>query len=117
MTPGKPKDSDYWRQTLLRDWPSRAILTVLTIFCGYVWSQGDSLVKKKILDTVKPYLDTLAEKLETTDEKVERVDKKVDALIQVMIVAFPEFKKAAMERAKDNKDSKEVRESLKGDAK
>jgi Sec-independent protein translocase protein TatA len=47
---------------------------------------------------------------------VEKVDAKVDALIDVMGRAFPEFKKAAKERAEENRDSKEVRESLTGDA-
>jgi hypothetical protein len=61
-------------------------------------------------------LDTLKEKIETTDEKVEKVDAKLDAMIQVMIQAFPEFKKAAQERAQENRDSKEVQESLTGDA-
>lgn len=102
------------KAVLLKDWPSRAILTVLTLFCGYVWSQGDSLVKNKIIDTVKPYLDSLAKKQETTDQKVEKVDEKLNALIQVMSQAFPEFKKAALERARENTDSKEVQESLTG---
>ena len=103
-----------WKAVVFKDWPSRAILTVLTLFCGYVWSQGDNLVKKKILDTVKPYLDTLARKQETTDQKVEKVDEKLDALIQVMAKAFPEFKKAAKERAQENTDSKEVQDALTG---
>ena len=109
------KDLAYWRALLLRDWPSRAVLTGLTLFCGYVWSQGDSLVKKKIIDTVKPYLDTLAEKQETTDQKVEKVDEKLDALISVMTKAFPEFKKAAKERVQENKDSQDVQDALTGD--
>jgi hypothetical protein len=104
-----------WKAALLKDWPSRAILTVLTLFCGYVWSQGDGLVKKKIIDTVKPYLDSLAEKQETTDQKVEKVDEKLDALISVMAKAFPEFKKAAKERAQENKDSQDVQDALTGE--
>ena len=112
--PQHTKDSAYWKSVILRDWPSRAVLTLLTLFCGYVWSQGDSLVKKKIIDTVKPYLDTLARKQETTDQKVEKVDEKLDALIQVMGKAFPEFKKAAKERAQEQTDSKEVQEALTG---
>lgn len=104
-----------WKAVLLKDWPSRAILTVLTLFCGYVWSQGDSLVKKKIIDTVKPYLDTLAKKQESTDQKVEKLDDKMNALIDVMSKAFPEFKKAAKDRAAENRDSKDVQDALTGD--
>jgi hypothetical protein len=116
MTPRPPKDFGYWKATLTRDWPSRAILTLLTLFCGYVWSQGDNLVKKKIIDTVKPYLDTLAKKVETTDQKVEKLDDKMNALIDVMSEAFPEFKKAAKERAQQNRDSKDVQDALTGEA-
>jgi hypothetical protein len=112
----KSKDLAYWRTVILRDWPSRMILTLLTLFCGYVWSQGDGMVKKKILDTVKPALDTLAKKVETTDQKVEKLDDKMNALIDVMSKAFPEFKKAAKERADQNRDSKDVQDALTGDA-
>jgi hypothetical protein len=112
-----PKDAQYWKSIIFRDWPSRAILTALTLFCGYVWSQGDSLVKRKIIDTVKPYLDTLAKKQESTDQKVEKVDAKVDALISILVEAFPQVKKAAQERTQKNKDSQDVQDALTGDNK
>lgn len=105
-----------WKAMLLKDWPSRLILTILTAGMAFGYGQVDSTIKRKILDTVKPALDTLSKKVETTDEKVEKVDAKLDAMIQVMIEAFPEFKKAAQERAQENRDSREVRESLTGDA-
>jgi hypothetical protein len=110
-----PKTPEEWKIALLKDWPSRALLGVLTVSMGYVWAQGNHIIEKKILDTVKPVMDTLARKVETTDQKVEKVDAKLDAMIQVMIEAFPEFKKAAQERAQKMTDSKGVRESLTGD--
>jgi predicted ATP-dependent endonuclease of OLD family len=110
----KPKTPEEWKAMLLKDWPSRLILTVLTAGMAYGYGQVDSTIKRKILDTVKPALDTLARKQETTDEKVEKVDAKLDAMIQVMIEAFPEFKKAAKERAQKNTDSKEVQDALTG---
>lgn len=112
----KPKTPAEWRAALLKDWPSRLVLTVLTAFAGYAWAQGNAIVERKIVETMKPAMDSLAAKVETTDEKVEGVDAKVNALIDVMGRAFPEFRKAAKERAEENRDSKEVRESLTGDA-
>lgn len=112
----KPKTPAEWRAVLLKDWPSRLILTCLTAFAGYAWAQGKEVMEKKIMETVRPAMDSLAAKQEATDGKVEKVDGKVDALIDVMGRAFPEFKKAAKERADENRDSKEVRESLTGDA-
>lgn len=112
----KPKTGAEWRALLLKDWPSRLILTVLTAFAGYAWAQGNAIVERKILETVKPGMDSLNAKQEATDEKVERVDAKVDALIDVMRRAFPEFKKAAQEKAAEQRDSKEVREALTGGA-
>jgi hypothetical protein len=110
------KSATEWRSVLLKDWPSRLVLTCLTGFAAFAWAEGKDVVERKIMTTVKPALDTLKEKIETTDEKVEKVDAKLDAMIQVMIQAFPEFKKAAQERAQENRDSKEVQESLTGDA-
>jgi hypothetical protein len=110
------KSAAEWRALLLKDWPSRLILTCVTAFCGYAWSEGKDVVERKILSTVAPALDTLKDKIETTDQKVEKVDAKLDAMIQVMIEAFPQFKKAAQERAEERRDSKEVQDALTGDA-
>jgi hypothetical protein len=98
-----------WRALFLKDWPSRLVLTAVTAFCGYAWAQGEDVVKRKIMETVKPSIDSLAKKQENTDEKL-------DALIDVMGRAFPEFKKAAKERAEERRDSKEVQDALTGDA-
>lgn len=112
----KPKTAEEWKAILLKDWPSRLILTMLTASMGYAWAQGNTIIEKKILDTVKPAMDTLANKVESTDEKVDKVDAKLDALIDVMGNAFPEFKKAAKARAQENRDSEEVRDALTGDS-
>lgn len=114
MTEKHRKLAAEWRVILLKDWPSRLVLTMLTAFAGYAWAQGNTIIEKKILDTVKPALDTLKGKVETTDEKVEKVDAKMNALIDVMGEAFPEFKEAAKKRAQENRDSKDVREALTG---
>jgi predicted ATP-dependent endonuclease of OLD family len=110
------KTASEWRSILLKDWPSRLVLTCLTAAMGYAWAEGKDVVERKILSTVQPALDTLKDKIETTDEKVEKVDAKLDAMIQVMIEAFPQFKKAAQERAEERRDSKEVQDALTGDA-
>ena len=116
MSDKHSKTPTEWRSVLLKDWPSRLVLTCLTAFAGYAWAQGKDVVERKILTTVQPALDTLKEKIETTDEKVDKVDEKVNALIDVMGRAFPEFKKAAQERAEERRDSKDVQDALTGDA-
>jgi hypothetical protein len=110
------KDFAFWKTTILRDWPSRLVLTALTAGLAYGYAHAEDMVKKKIIDTVKPYLDTLTKKQESTDQKVEKIDDKMNALIDVLGEAFPEFKKAAKERAQENRDSKEVRDALTGDS-
>lgn len=120
--PSFPKTTDEWKTALLRDWPSRAILTALVAFSGFAWAQGKTIIQAKILETVKPSLDTLAKKQESTDQKVEavdskveRVDQKVDALISILVEAFPEVKKAAQQRTQKNRDSQDVQDALTGD--
>lgn len=108
------KTAQEWKALLLKDWPSRLLLTVLTAGMAFGYGQVDSVVKRKILDTVKPALDTLAKKVETTDQKVEKVDAKLDAMIEVMRRAFPEFKKSAKELSDERNDSKEIRDALTG---
>ncbi len=114
MTIHPQKDFGYWKTALLRDWPSRAILTLVTAALAYGYTHADDLVKKKIIDTMKPYIDTLTRKQESTNQKVEKIDDKMNALIDVLGEAFPEFKKAALERAKENRDSKDVQDALTG---
>ena len=121
MTPRPPKDFGYWKATLLRDWPSRAVLTILVAFAGFVWAQGKTVVRDKILETVKPSLDSLAVKqastdvkVDSVDAKVEKVDAKVDALISILVEAFPQVKRAAQDRTQKNRDSQDVRDALTG---
>ncbi len=115
------KDFAHWKGVILRDWPSRTVLTILVAFSGFVWAQGKTIVQNKILETVKPSLDTMATKQEKTDrkveavdDKVEKVDQKVDALISILVEAFPQVKKAAQERTQKNRDSRDVQDALKG---
>jgi hypothetical protein len=115
MSEKQLKTATDWRAVFLKDWPSRLVLTAVTAFCAYAYTHADEVVKRKILETVQPYLDTLKGGQEATDEKVEKMDDKLDALINVMGDAFPEFKKAAKERAQENRDSREVQDALTGD--
>lgn len=117
-----PKDFGYWKATVLRDWPSRLVLTILVGFAGLVWSQGKEAVTSKVMEIVKPSLDTITRKQESTDvkvdsvdAKVEKVDAKVDALISILVEAFPQVKKAAQERTQKNRDSQDVQDALTGD--
>lgn len=117
-----PKDFSYWKTTVLRDWPSRLVLTVLVGFAGFVWAQGKEVVRDKIMETVKPSLDTLAKKQEGTDQKVDsvnrkvdKVDAKVDALIALMVDAFPQVKKAAADQALRDSTNQAIKNALAGD--
>lgn len=114
MAEKEAKTPAEWRAILLREWPSRLLLTCLTAFAAFAYTHADEVVKRKILETVQPYLDTLAKKQDSTDQKVEKVDEKLNALIDVMGDAFPEFKKAAKERAQENRDSEDIQDALTG---
>lgn len=109
---------------LLKDWPSRLVLTFLTIFSGIVWSQGKQFMETKIIEIVRPSLDTLAKKQEATDQKVEAVqddvaklNDKLDALISVLVESSPEIKKSAQSRIQKNRDSQDVKDALTGKVK
>jgi len=102
------------KTVVFKDWPSRLVLTLLTLFCGYVIAQGNQFVERKILDTVKPVMDSISLKVDTTDKKVERVDDKVNALIDILVAAFPQVRKAAEARIKEKRDNQEVLNALRG---
>lgn len=105
--------SDLWK-AFTKDWPSRLILTILTMGLGFVYVKGNDAVDKRIRDVMAPAIDSLSKQQDSTSAKVDQVDGKLDALIDVMREAFPEFKKKALERADDYKDSKNVRDALTG---
>lgn len=106
-----------------------AVLTIL----AFVVATGKGMVRnvyaQETISIMKPSMDALNSRVDTvqkrvqeisdsqsnTNRKVDRVDEKVDALIDVMRRAFPEFKKAAQEKAAEDRDSKEVRDALTGD--
>src|SRR5215203_7296523 len=102
------------KNSLIKDWPSRLILTLITTFCGFVYVKGNDMVDKRIQAVMKPSIDSLAKQQDSTAAKVDGVDGKLNALIDVMREAFPQFKQKALERAQDNKDSKDVQDALTG---
>ncbi len=112
--PKLPKTSDEWKTAILKDWPIRAVLTILTAFCGFVVAQGKGVVQQKILETVQPSIDSLTAKQITTEKKVDRVDRKVDALISILTEAFPEVKKAAQDRAVKEAADRQLKDNLTG---
>jgi hypothetical protein len=106
----------------LKDWPSRLILTLLTAFAGFAWSQSKSVIHAKVIEIVQPELDSLAKAQEMTNQKVETVQQdvvklndKLDALISILVESSPQIKKAAQSRVQKNKDSQDVKNSLTGD--
>ena len=111
------KSPDEWLAILFKDWPSRLALAGLIAFSGFLWAQGKRVMDAKVLEIVKPSMDTLAKKQESTDSKVEKVDQKVDALISILVEAFPQVKKAAQERTQKNRDSQDVQAALAGESK
>jgi len=105
--------TDLWK-AFTKDWPSRLILTILTTGLGFVYVKGNDAVDTRIKSVMAPAIDSLAKKQDSTAAKTDQIDGKLNALIDVMREAFPEFKKKALERAEDNKDSKDVRDALTG---
>lgn len=99
---------------VLKDWPSRLVLIALTSLGGYVLAQGNHVIEEKIHETMAPVIDTLTAKQDKTDRKLDQVNQKVDALISIMVEAFPEVKKAAADRLRKKNDSKAVTDALTG---
>jgi ribosomal protein S13 len=110
------------RTIFLKDWPSRLILTALTAFAGFAWSQSKAIVHDKVIEIVQPSLDSITKTQEMTDQKVEAVQQnieklndKLDALISILVESSPQIKKAAQSRVQKNKDSQDVKNSLTGE--
>lgn len=112
MTPTKPKS--FWRDTFLKDWPSRLILTICTTACGVAYVKANDLIDSRIKSVMAPSLDTLSKKQDSTNQRIQQVDEKVDALISIIITAFPQVKKAADAKVKEKNDSKAVTDALSG---
>lgn len=106
----------------LKDWPSRLILTALTAFAGFAWSQSKAVVHDKVIEIVQPSLDSITKNQEMADQRVEAVQQnveklndKLDALISILVESSPQIKKAAQKRVQKNKDSQDVQNSLTGE--
>ncbi len=111
-----PKTKDEWKNAVMHQLWVKVVLLILTASVTFILASGKSAIKEKILEVVKPSMDTLSQKVDATDAKVKAIDDKMNALIKVMSQAFPEFKKAALEQAKENFESKEVRDALTGES-
>lgn len=117
-----PKDFGYWKTTLLRDWPSRLVLTVLIGFAGLVWAQGKTVVKaeggKIAIEAVKPTLDSFKVQVDTLKGQVKQLQGQVQDLQEgqekqgriqqeffgAMMDAIPGLKKSVQDRGKQNAD-------------
>lgn len=106
---------------VLKDWPSRLVLTALLAFTGFAWSQSKTIVYGKVIEIVQPSLDSITknqemadQRVETVQQDVEKLNDKLDALISILVESSPQIKKAAQTRVQKNKDSKDVQDALTG---
>lgn len=113
---------------------SQRVVTALTLaLVGFIATTGKGMVRsvyagevKSVMrpeiqslqaqvDTLKDNTRVTEKKVDSVDSKVEKVDDKVDALISILVEAFPQVKKAAQERTQKNRDSQDVQDALTGD--
>ena len=113
---------------------SQRVVTALTLaLVGFIATTGKGMVRsvyagevksvmRPEIQTLQAQVDTLKDntrvtgkKVDSVDAKVEKVDDKVDALISILVEAFPQVKKAAQERTQKNRDSQDVQDALTGD--
>jgi hypothetical protein len=108
-----PKDFAYWKTTILRDWPSRLLLTVLTVSSAYVWTHGKDTVKAEgqrlVMETVKPSMDSVRTQIDTLKSQVMDLQAEQDKAARVqqeffgaMMEVIPGLKKAVQDRGKQN---------------
>jgi cell division protein FtsB len=108
-----PKDIAYWKSMVLRDWPSRAVLALLTVFCGYVWTHGRDTIKvegqKLVLETVKPGMDSLKAQVDTLKAQVSdlKAEQEKQGRVQqeffgAMMEVIPGLKKSVQDLGKQN---------------
>ena len=112
------------KTVFLKDWPSRLILTALTAFAGFAWSQSKTVIHDKVIEIVQPSLDSITknqgladQRVEAVQQNVEKLNDKLDALISILVESNPQIKRAAQSRIKKNKDSQDVQNSLNGSTK
>jgi hypothetical protein len=107
------KDWPYWKALVLRDWPSRLILTALVGFCGFVWAHGKDAItgegQKLVLETVRPSMDSMRTQIDTLKTQVKDLQAEQDKSARVqqeffgaMMEAIPGLKKAVQDRGKQN---------------
>jgi hypothetical protein len=117
-----PMTTTKLKTIFLKDWPSRLILTALTAFAGFAWSQSKAVVHDKVIEIVQPSLDSITknqemadQRAETIQQNVEKLNGKLDALISILVESSPQIKKAAQKRVQKNRDSQDVQNSLTGE--
>jgi TolA-binding protein len=118
---GHNMTADKVKSTILKDWPSRLILTALIAFAGFAWSQSKVIVHDKVIEIVQPSLDSITrnqemvdQRVEVVQQQVEKLNGKLDALISILVESSPQIKRAAQNRIQKNKDSQDVQNSLNG---
>jgi hypothetical protein len=110
-----PKSPLEWKTVILKDWPSRMMITVLTAFAAYAWTQGKAIIssegQKMVLETVRPAMDSLRGQVDTLKEKVESLQDEQEKSGRVqqeffgaMMEAIPALKKAVEDRGKQNNE-------------
>lgn len=112
---------DNLKSSLLKDWPMKLFIAILTAFFGFTWSQTRTIIHAKVIEIVQPEIDSLSKAQELTDQRVETVQQdieklndKVDALISILVESSPQIKKAAQARVQKNRDSQDVKNALTG---
>lgn len=108
-----PKDLAYWKTTLLRDWPSRAVLTILTAAVAFIYAHGKDTLKaegkKMVIETVRPGMDSLKAQVDTLKEQVvdlkaeqEKQGRVQQEFFGAMMDVIPGLKKSVEDRGKQN---------------
>lgn len=116
-----------WASILLKDWPQKMMITILTAFAAYAWTQGKAIIssegQKLVLETVRPAMDSLKTQVDTLKKTVERLQNEQEKAGRVqqeffgaMMEVNPALKKAVEYRGKQNtevvKKKKETEELL-----
>lgn len=89
-----------------------------------VYAQETKSVMQPEIKTLQTQIDNLKTESQATGLKVDsvaqttaKVDEKMNALISILVDAFPQVKTAAQDRTKKNKDSQDVQDALTGEVK
>ncbi len=113
MTPRQPKDAAYWKRLVTKDWPSRGVLTLLTLSMTWILAHGRDTVKAEakvmVLEFVKPSVDSLKDQVDTLKAQVselkdeqEKQGRVQQEFFGAMMDVIPGLKKSVQDRGKQN---------------